>query len=526
MTAFLEPAGSQRSADRLIPCSSLALSDVSMVCSPSRATLLSSRYAYNVGMDGNVLRAGDERCLNVSTVGHQMHRSGVRTAYIGKYDVGYSSWACTPNCNGFEYFLGFYGPAQDCMPAPSPHSPGVAMPDACRLRLVADYSHGVSPKSLDLHENREHAPQYRGEYSTTLFVRKAIDWIREKTQEVSSAGAGTFLYLATQAVHSPIDAPPGFWPGCSHITNETRRTYCTIAMALDEGIGNLTEAYKSLGLFDDTVFLFLSDNGGDNGYGGYNVPLRGQKGSLWEGGVRSQTFVHWSGFSAAQKGSVWGGMAHAADWGVTLVAALGHQATTLPREPAFDGFNLWPALVNGRASPRTEMLLSMRDADDCSHGNDPLCRFPGFLAYRKGPYKLIYGKPALSGALDFNGWGVPPNVGASRPAPDIIGRNYAPLSSIYKWGGVLLFNIELDPLEEHDIRAGHESIVNEMVKALNIHNASHIDQSSFHASDVDDYEPCGVSELGLTCATPWRGVKGSCQQHGEGRMEFAEWRGP
>merc|ERR1712008_20592 len=88
--------------------------------------------------------------------------------------------------------------------------------------------------------------------------------------------------------------------------------------------------------------------------------------------------------------------------------------------------------------------------------------------------------------------------GASRPAPDIIGRNYAPLSSIYKWGGVLLFNIELDPLEEHDIRAGHESIVNEMVKALNIHNASHIDQSSFHASDVDDYEPCGVSELGLS----------------------------
>lgn len=101
---------------------------VHMVCSLSRASLLSSRYAYSVGMDGDVLRQGDERCLSVTTVGHQMHRNDVRTAYIGKYDVGYSSWSCTPNCNGFEYFLGLYGPpAQDCTPAPAPtHGSGLS----------------------------------------------------------------------------------------------------------------------------------------------------------------------------------------------------------------------------------------------------------------------------------------------------------------------------------------------------------------------------------------------------------------
>lgn len=54
------------------------------------------------------------------------------------------------------------------------------------VRCMADYSHGVSPKSLDFHENREHAPQYRGEYSTNLFVRKAVELIREKTTDVSS----------------------------------------------------------------------------------------------------------------------------------------------------------------------------------------------------------------------------------------------------------------------------------------------------------------------------------------------------
>lgn len=68
-----------------------------------------------------------------------------------RYDVGYSSWACTANCRGFDYWLGYYGAAEDY------------------------FLHG-SPSSLDFHENFEQAPQYRGEYSTDLFTRKAIEW--------------------------------------------------------------------------------------------------------------------------------------------------------------------------------------------------------------------------------------------------------------------------------------------------------------------------------------------------------------
>ena len=82
---------------------------VMQLCSPTRASLLTSRYSYSIGMDGNVLTGGDARCapLNVSTVGNQMQRVGVRTAFIGKYDIGYSSWACTANCRGFDYWLGY-----------------------------------------------------------------------------------------------------------------------------------------------------------------------------------------------------------------------------------------------------------------------------------------------------------------------------------------------------------------------------------------------------------------------------------
>ena len=96
-------------------------------------------------------------------------------------------------------------------------------------------------------------------------------------------------------------------------------------------------------------------------------------------------------------------MAHAADWGVTLVAALGFEATPNPGEASFDGMNLWPALTSGGASPRTEMLLSAHDVGVCAE-QYPSCRYPGQLAYRKGAYKLIYGHPALRGAHGGEGW--------------------------------------------------------------------------------------------------------------------------
>jgi arylsulfatase B len=150
---------------------------VVQLCSPTRASLLSSRYSYSIGMDGNVLSAKDRRCIpaNMSTVGDNMKSNGVATALIGKYDAGCSSWACTPNCRGFDYWLGYYGAAEDY------------------------YLHG-GPTSLDFHENYEQAPQYRGEYSTQLFSRKAIQWIKNATG--ATHGAPTFLYLAYQAVRT------------------------------------------------------------------------------------------------------------------------------------------------------------------------------------------------------------------------------------------------------------------------------------------------------------------------------------
>ena len=235
---------------------------------------------------------------------------------------------------------------------------------------------------------------------------------------------------------------------------------------------------------------------------------------VFEGGVRSQTFLHWTGFVAV-KGSVWGGLAHATDWGVTLLAALGQAPILADTEPPLDGINLWPALLAGGASPRKEMLLSMRDADECAGAQS--CTYRGELAYRRGPYKLIYGHTALRGnggdECDWtghnttkeqincwNGWSQPRDRGPLRPPPTMSLRpGQPPGTSLYTWGGVFLFNIETDPLEEHDLSSLLPDTVRDILQTLMAINATHINQDVMK-SGAAPKERCAH---GLMCDVPW-----------------------
>ena len=237
---------------------------------------------------------------------------------------------------------------------------------------------------------------------------------------------------------------------------------------------------------------------------------------MWEGGVRSQTFLHWTGF--ANKGSVYSGMAHVTDWGVTLLASLGHTPMVADLEPPVDGINLWPALLSGASSPRTEMLLSMRDADECGGKSGvQTCTHRGELAYRKGPFKLIYGHTSLrgNGGDDclwtgnnastakincWNGWSQPHDQGPLRPPPKMPLRpGQPPGTSLYTWGGVLLYNIDADPLEEHDLSSALPDTVRDILQAVEAINASQISQDVMKSRSAPK-ERCGP---GLTCAVPW-----------------------
>lgn len=457
---------------------------VMQLCSPTRTSLLTGRYSYNIGTDGDVLTAKNERCadLGVNTIADVLGEGGVATAFFGKWDNGDSSWAFTPTCRGFDHFFGFWGAAEDY------------------------YLHG-SKNSLDLHDDFKHAPQFRGEYSTQLFTRMATSWLEETV--VQRPGSPTFLQLSHQAVHDPVAAPDEYFANCAHIQEPNRKTYCAMMQAVDESISNLTQSYEKLGIWNDTMLIFLSDNGGHNEAGGFNAPLRGVKATVWEGGIRSQTFVHWPKLSAERQGTTFAGLVHVSDWLPTVASALLGQQVVSVGKP-FDGIDTWPAIRDGTDSSRTEMLLSMRDASECSVSG---CAYPGQLAYRIGHHKLIYGHPNLRGAHGdecewsatlncWNGWGVPKDAGASK-APDNVVNPPAGLPtelSAYSWGSIWLFDIEKDPLEENDLSAEMPEKRDELLARLVAFNASQIDQGTHTNKSAVDMEPCGQQ---LQCVVPW-----------------------
>jgi hypothetical protein len=103
-------------------------------------------------------------------------------------------------------------------------------------------------------------------------------------------------------------------PGCVGIQNELRRIYCALVLFTDRCVEATARTLEAASMMDDSVILFASDNGGSPGMGGHNMPLRGRKSSLFEGGVRSASFV-WSRrwLPDVARGTVYTGVAHITD---------------------------------------------------------------------------------------------------------------------------------------------------------------------------------------------------------------------
>lgn len=117
---------------------------------------------------------------------------------------------------------------------------------------------------------------WAGVYSTTLYTEKAQAWV-EKTVGGADKAANSFVYLAYQAMHGPIEAPQQYVNNghCSKVTTLNQRNiYCGMMACLDEGIGNLTETYKKLSIWEDTLVVLAADNGGHVGSSGNNVRPR------------------------------------------------------------------------------------------------------------------------------------------------------------------------------------------------------------------------------------------------------------
>jgi len=307
------------------------------VCSPTRAGLMTGRYQQRFGHElnpGPVLDKKDWGLpLDQKTIAQYMKAEGYATGIIGKWHLG-DDEAHHPNKRGFDDFFGFVGGA-----------------------------HPYLDPTLDSFNKiqRNGKPVDEKEHLTYAFAREAVSFI-DKNKEKPF-----FLYLAFNAVHAPIQPPKRLENDFPEIKDEKRRGFAKQLKAMDEAIGTVLTKVREAKLEEDTLIIFLSDNGGPTpNLTSSNLPFKGYKAQVHEGGIRVPFMALWKGKIPA--GKTYSKPVISLDILPTAVAAAGGKVAD-----NLDGVNLLPFLKGEKSGAP----------------HDHLCwRYGNVSAIRMGDWKL------------------------------------------------------------------------------------------------------------------------------------------
>jgi len=304
-------------------------------CSPTRAGLMTGRYQTRFGHEFNP-NGPNGLPLSEKTIADRLKAAGYVTGCVGKWHLG-SLPELHPQKRGFDEFFGFLGGAHSYFDAG-----GI-------LRGTEQV------KELD--------------YTTDAFGREAVAFI-----ERHRVGAAPwFLYLAFNAVHTPMHATDDRLAKFPNIADKTRRTYDAMMLAMDEAIGRVSKKLADAGLEKNTLVTFISDNGGPTMpgvtvNGSRNEPLRGSKRTTLEGGIRVPFVVSWPG---RVKPGVFNQPAIQLDLTATALAAAGVEVKP---EWKLDGVDLLPFLSGEKSGTPHDALY---------------WRFGEQMAIRASDYKLV-----------------------------------------------------------------------------------------------------------------------------------------
>lgn len=378
---------------------------VQPVCTPSRNCFMTGYYPYHTGLQHDVIHPLHPGFLpsNFTTLPQKLKELGYTTHIVGKWHLGFCNWKYTPTMRGFDSFMGYYTGSED-------------------------YFKHTRDDGYDFRYNTNvfHPPENK--YSAEVIADHAIDLINSIDPESELL----YLYLPFQSVHAPLEVPERYEDIYKNISTKARRTYCGMISALDEAVGNITAALKFRGFLENALVVFTTDNGGPTYEAANNLPLRGAKTTLWEGGTKGAAFVYSENLLKKTR-YVNTEMIHAVDWFPTLLTLAGGTP-----DNKMDGRNQWPALSQGAKSARQEFVYNIDDIKNNS-------------AIRVGKYKLIQGSPGA-----FNGW---------TPLPPLKEKSMDEIP----FPDYQLFDIENDPGEHFDIADQYEDIVEVLKERLAFH---------------------------------------------------------
>lgn len=313
------------------------------VCGPSRAGILTGRYQQRFGAEFNIqAEMSETRGLPAAerTIAEGLQSAGYRTIMLGKWHLGYA-YDFHPMSHGFDDFYGF-------------------------LKGSRPYKSIEGDELNRVLLNREPYPE-TFEYMTTELGRRAASYIDDHAERPF------FLYLAPNAVHQPMHAPPELLRRARFEVagvSEKRQRYVAMMWAMDEMVGEVLGALERNGLTENTIVFFVNDNGGAARNASYNGGLRGTKGTPYEGGLRVPFLVQWP--AKIEPGQVYDSPVSAVD-----VLATAWAAAEVPPEdgaPAIDGVDLVPYFTGEREGRPHETLYWRRGGD---------------WAVRHGDWKLV-----------------------------------------------------------------------------------------------------------------------------------------
>lgn len=298
-------------------------------CSPMRAGLMSGRYQHRFGYVNNVAFDPHNQLMGLPTtertVASRLRDAGYRTGMVGKWHLGAAS-PFHPMNRGFDFFYGFLGGGHDYFKVDT------------RIQLSENYKAALDDNGK---------PVAFDGYLTTVLTDQAIRFMEasDKTDQPY------FLYVAYNAPHGPLQAPPEEIEKFASIEDPKRRTYAAMVSVMDTEIGRILDVVDRRQESAETLVVFLSDNGGpEHANASDNGPLRGQKGDVYEGGIHVPFLMRWK--KTLPAGAVFQHPVISLD-----IAATALSLAAADPVPGDDGVNLIPFVVERKNAPPHDALF-------------------------------------------------------------------------------------------------------------------------------------------------------------------------
>lgn len=373
----------------------------SPICTPSRGAMLTGSYPPRIGFDSfgsaHVLFPGHRWGLNPSeiTIARLLKDAGYATQMVGKWHCG-DQPEFLPTEHGFDHWYGLpYSNDMGRQATEIPPEWQERMQEFLGIELQ-DGDYPPLPLMLDQTVQEEQPDQAA---LTERYLQESVRFMREKRDEPF------FLYFAHLYVHLPIYVQPRF------LAESRNGSYGAAVRCIDWALDVLLHELDSLGLADDTVVIFTSDNGALAREGeGSNAPLRATKGTTWEGGQRVPCIVRWpSGVAAGSEPTA---VATAMDLLPTIAGWCGVE---VPTDRTIDGRDISPLLAGA--------------TDESPHEAFFFYRGSNLEAVRVGKWKLHVAKSGVLGDVEEM---------------------------------LELYDLEVDIGEEHDLAADHPEVVAEL----------------------------------------------------------------